>query len=71
MHALRPSSTNLWCPQVTNIACDDGRYIQDVEVAYLLQEMVKKELVVLDCYHSSGANRGHGDRTVRSIERWT
>jgi len=44
----------------TSIACDGGRYIRDVEVAYLLEEMVKKELivtVVLDCRHSGSADR--------------
>lgn len=44
----------------TDIACG-GRYIRDVEIAYLLQKMTDKKLVVtvvLDCCHSGGANRG-------------
>jgi hypothetical protein len=55
----------------TDIACG-GRYIRDVEIAYLLQKMTDKKLVVtvvLDCCHSGGANRGHSHRTVRSIEK--
>ncbi|KAJ2998340.1 hypothetical protein NUW58_g357 [Xylaria curta] len=54
----------------TDIHCG-GRYIRDVEIAYLLQEMVKKQLlvtVVLDCCHSGGANRGtnHGVDSCRT-----
>ncbi|KAF7534041.1 hypothetical protein G7054_g6562 [Neopestalotiopsis clavispora] len=53
----------------TNIHCEKGRYVRDVEIAYLLQRMVKKDLivtVVLDCCHSGGANRGnHGGDPTR------
>ncbi|KAM3068050.1 hypothetical protein ACMFMG_011098 [Clarireedia jacksonii] len=55
----------------TDIACG-GRYIRDVEIAYLLKKMTDKNLVVtlvLDCCHSGGANRGHSHRAVRSIEK--
>ncbi|KAI0419437.1 caspase domain-containing protein [Xylaria grammica] len=59
----------------TDIACDGGRYIRDVEIAYLLEEMVKKGLivtVVFDCCHSGGADRGDpahhsGNSQVRGI----
>ncbi|RYP54256.1 hypothetical protein DL768_000830 [Monosporascus sp. mg162] len=58
----------------TNIACEGGRYIRDVEIASLLQGMVKKGLavtVVLDCCHSGSADRGQhdgeGDTRVRGI----
>ncbi|KAK0706618.1 caspase domain-containing protein [Lasiosphaeria miniovina] len=57
----------------TDIACVGGRYVRDVEIAYLLREMVKKELVitvVLDCCHSGSADRGqdHGvDSRIRGI----
>ncbi|KAI1745789.1 caspase domain-containing protein [Xylaria scruposa] len=58
----------------TNIHRGEGRYIRDVEIAYLLQEMVKKELVVtvvLDCCHSGGADRNAllGDAKIRGIAR--
>ncbi|KAK6524474.1 hypothetical protein TWF281_011382 [Arthrobotrys megalospora] len=47
-----------------------GVYVRDVEIAYLLQKMVDKKLVVtlvLDCCHSGDANRGHTDISVRGI----
>ncbi|KAI1303460.1 hypothetical protein F5Y03DRAFT_359546 [Xylaria venustula] len=61
----------------TNIQCARGRYIRDVEIAYLLQEMVKKELVVtvvLDCCHSGSANRNGlcsdaGIRGIATVDR--
>jgi hypothetical protein len=43
-----------------NIGLSDARYLRDVEMAYLLQEMVKKGLLVtlvLDCCHSGGLTR--------------
>ncbi|KAF4979210.1 hypothetical protein FDECE_18102 [Fusarium decemcellulare] len=61
----------------TNIA-NEGRYIRDVEIAYLLLQMVQKGLivtVVLDCCHSGGANRGPRDskgdliRGIDTIDR--
>jgi len=45
----------------TNFACENGRCLRDVELAYLIQEMNEKGLataVVLDCCHSGGATRG-------------
>jgi hypothetical protein len=53
----------------TDIAQENGRYIRDVEIAYLLQDMAKKGLyvtVVFDCCHSGGATRG---KTTRGIHR--
>jgi hypothetical protein len=44
---------------------DGGRYLRDVEVAELLEEMVQKELivnVVLDSCHSGSTVRGPGSR---------
>ncbi|KAF5694456.1 hypothetical protein FDENT_1185 [Fusarium denticulatum] len=48
----------------TDISCEGGRYVRDVEIAYLLQEMVKRGLIVtlvVDCCHSGGASRGKHD----------
>ncbi|KAF3177917.1 hypothetical protein EYR41_006570 [Orbilia oligospora] len=61
----------------TDISCG-GRYVRDVEIAYLINKMVDKKLivtVVLDCCHSGGANRGgapsrsSGGSVVRGIDR--
>lgn len=44
----------------TNIRLPEGRYLRDVELAALINDMVKKNLtvtVVLDCCHSAGAVR--------------
>jgi hypothetical protein len=53
-----------------NIGSPDARYLRDVELAYLLQEMRKKDLLVtlvLDCCHSGGATRGERDQAVRGL----
>ena len=50
---------------VTCDVCCGGRYLRDVEVAALLDDMVQKELVVtvvLDSCHSGGAVRGLGGK---------
>lgn len=44
-----------------DIGDSNARYLRDVEIAYLLQDMVKKQLLVtlvLDSCHSGGATRG-------------
>ena len=51
----------------TDIGNENGRYLRDLELAYLLQQMVDKKLqvtVVLDSCHSGGATRGE-DEDVR------
>lgn len=51
-----------------DIGKPDGRYLRDVEIAYLLQTMVEKGLVVtvvLDSCHSGGATRGRGGAVAR------
>ncbi|KAF3315814.1 hypothetical protein TWF173_003010 [Orbilia oligospora] len=55
----------------TDICCG-GRYLRDVEVAALLDEMLEKGLIVtliLDCCHSGSANRNYStsDGLVRGI----
>ncbi|EGX46139.1 hypothetical protein AOL_s00110g303 [Orbilia oligospora ATCC 24927] len=48
-----------------------GRYLRDVEIAYLLEAMADKGLIVtlvLDCCHSGGANRGSSG-LVRGIKK--
>jgi Caspase domain len=48
----------------TDIGTSTGQYLRDIELAHLLQELVKKELVVtvvLDCCHSGGATRGDAE----------
>jgi Caspase domain len=53
----------------TDIGTSAGQYLRDIELAHLLQELVKKELVVtvvLDCCHSGGATRG--DAEIRGNE---
>ncbi|KKD36163.1 caspase family protein [Limnoraphis robusta] len=52
----------------TDIGSENGRYLRDLEFAYLLQQMVDKKLqvtVVLDSCHSGGAVRGGEDENVR------
>jgi hypothetical protein len=55
------------------VPCDiltGGRYLRDVELAFLLRKMVDRGLlvtVVLDCCHSGSATRGTGNRQVRGI----
>ncbi|KAK6511196.1 hypothetical protein TWF481_000117 [Arthrobotrys musiformis] len=47
-----------------------GLYLRDVEIAALLDDMVKRELVVtlvLDCCHSGSANRGIEGGAARGI----
>lgn len=53
-----------------DIGDSEGRYLRDVELAKLLDQMVKKGLivsVVLDSCHSGGMTRGMGDTAVRGI----
>lgn len=52
-----------------------GRYLRDVELAYMLQKMVNKHLhvtVVLDSCHSGGMGRNHTDEpnesTIRTLQ---
>lgn len=55
----------------TDIGDPNARYLRDVELAYLLQEMADKNLIVtmvLDSCHSGGATRGLSDVTVRGVE---
>ncbi|MEB3283065.1 MAG: caspase family protein [Lyngbya sp.] len=52
----------------TDIGSENGRYLRDLEFAYLLQQMVDKQLqvtVILDSCHSGGAVRGGEDENVR------
>lgn len=55
--------------QIENTQHPEDRYLRDLELAYLLQEMVDRELIVtavLDSCHSGGAARGaEEDATVR------
>jgi hypothetical protein len=54
----------------TDIGNSKARYIRDVEIAYLLQTMVDKGLIVtlvLDCCHSGGATRGSGKAVKRGM----
>ncbi|MBV9924331.1 MAG: caspase family protein [Acidobacteria bacterium] len=54
----------------TDIGRAGTRYLRDVEMAYLLQQMVEKKLVatiVFDSCHSGGATRGLGGATARGI----
>jgi hypothetical protein len=54
----------------TDIGDSEARYLRDVELAQLLNEMVDKGLlvaVVLDSCHSGGMTRGRGDVGVRGI----
>ena len=54
------------CP--FNINLPEARYLRDVELAYLIQKMVDKKLivtVVLDSCHSGGATRGKGGALAR------
>ncbi|KAI1385985.1 peptidase C14, caspase domain-containing protein [Hypoxylon trugodes] len=47
-----------------NIANQQGRYLRDVEIAVMLRNMSKKELLVttvIDCCHSGGMNRDGGN----------
>lgn len=49
--------------QIENTDAPEDRYLRDLELAYLLQEMVERGLivsVVLDSCHSGGAARGDG-----------
>ncbi|KAH8150929.1 uncharacterized protein LAJ45_05111 [Morchella importuna] len=53
-----------------NIGCG-GQYLRDVELAILLDAMVKKGLiltVVLDCCHSGGATRDGNTAVARGID---
>jgi hypothetical protein len=55
----------------TDIGKPQARYLRDVELAYLIQAMVDKDLrviVVLDSCHSGGATRGPGAARVRGID---
>jgi len=54
-----------------NIGLPEARYLRDVELAYLIQRMVDKKLivtVVLDSCHSGGATRGDGDAIARGTD---
>jgi hypothetical protein len=53
----------------TDIGTSEGQYLRDIELAYLLQELVHKDLtvtLVLDCCHSGGATRG--DAEIRGMD---
>jgi len=54
----------------TDIHNTNAHYLRDVELAYLLQEMVAQGLrvtVVLDSCHSGGATRGVGGAVARGV----
>ncbi|HSR11066.1 MAG TPA: caspase family protein [Thermodesulfobacteriota bacterium] len=54
----------------TDIGNSEARYLRDLELAKLLNDMVAKGLVVavvLDSCHSGGMTRGKGDAAVRGI----
>lgn len=54
----------------TDIGNSEARYLRDVELRYLLKEMVDRGLVitvVLDSCHSGGATRGAGTAVPRGI----
>ena len=60
----------------TNIGSEQGRYLRDLELAYLLNRMVDKELVVsviLDACNSGGMTRGdavsRGSEGIDAINR--
>ncbi|MCC6457497.1 MAG: caspase family protein [Caldilineaceae bacterium] len=53
-----------------DIGSPQSRYLRDVELYYLIQEMMKKQLrvtVVFDCCHSGGSTRGRGGAVKRGI----
>lgn len=55
----------------TDIGTSEGQYLRDIELAHLLQELVKKGLavtLVLDCCHSGGATRSIGDAGIRGMD---
>jgi hypothetical protein len=56
----------------TDLGHDDGRYLRDIELAFLLQKLVSKELyitIVLDSCHSGSATRGdEGGQTPANKE---
>jgi len=55
----------------TDIGSPEARYLRDVEIAYLLQQMVEKGLIVtivLDSCHSGGATRGNSGAVPRGID---
>jgi len=48
----------------TDIGNTEGQYIRDLELAHLLNELIKKDLdvtLILDCCHSGGATRGKAE----------
>ncbi|HEY9751619.1 MAG TPA: caspase family protein, partial [Coleofasciculaceae cyanobacterium] len=48
----------------TDIGTSEGQYIRDLELAHLLNELVRQELdvtLILDCCHSGGATRGEAE----------
>lgn len=54
-----------------DIGNSEARYLRDIELAHLLQQMVDKGLIVtivLDSCHSGGATRGTGDAVVRGLD---
>jgi hypothetical protein len=58
------------CLVPVDIGNPDARYIRDIELAYVLRQMVDKGLVVtvvLDSCHSGGATRGIADAVIRGL----
>lgn len=54
-----------------DIGTSTSRYLRDIEIAFLLQQMVAKGLwvtLVLDSCHSGGAVRGASDIAVRGLD---
>ena len=54
----------------TNIGKSEARYLRDLELAKIMNDMVAKRLVIavmLDSCHSGGMTRGGGDVAVRGI----
>ena len=51
---------------------EGGGYLRDIELARLLDDMVKKELIItaiLDSCHSGGMTRGPGDVAIRGMSQ--
>ena len=58
------------CLVPPDIGDANARYLRDIELHYLIGELVKKQVqltVVLDCCHSGGATRGQGGARKRGL----
>jgi hypothetical protein len=55
----------------TDIGNSEARYLRDIDIAYLLKEMVDKGLIVtiaFDSCHSGGATRGRNIAAIRGLD---